>query len=108
MELVDLERFTPIITTLITVVLGGLIVGAFAVWNRRRGAVESRVPDVMEMWSQTEKDRRLRRFFEDLYYETRGSFRGYVRRVRDGGSTELSEAEKIRHDLDPQIPKELQ
>lgn len=99
------EALVPYLPILGTIV-GGLVVGGFAVWNRRRGAVEHRAPDVTAMWSETERARRLHRYFEDLYFELRGAFRGYVRRVQAGGSLDLSEAEKKAHDADPNPPKE--
>lgn len=99
------ETITPYLPV-IGILAGGLLVGAFAIWNRRNGAVENRAPDVTEMWQQTERSRRLRRYFEDLFYETRGAFRGYVRRVQAGGSTELTKSEQRAHDVEPEEMKE--
>lgn len=99
------ESITPYLPFL-GVILGGLIVGAFAIWNRRRGAVETRAPDVNEMWVQTEKDRRIRRLFEDLFYTLLTVFRSYVRRVQSGGSTDLTPTEQAVHDREPR-PEEI-
>lgn len=77
-----------------------VVTGAFGIWNRRRGAVETRAPDVNEMWNETEKARRARRFFEDLFYDVRNAFVSYVTRVQNGGSTELTEKEQKALDAD--------
>lgn len=108
-DLTPISAFTEALTPwlpLIGIIAGGIIVGAFGVHNRRRGAVEHRAPDVTQMWSETERARTLRQYFEDRFHEVRGAFRGYVRRVHTGGSIQLTEAEQKAHDLEPNPPKE--
>lgn len=96
--------FTPFLP-LLGVIAGGIVVGAFAVYNRARGAVETRAPDVNEIWRRQEAqdraldvERRLRRRLEDLVRDLRRAFQGYVRRVQGGGSTELSHHEQKMFD----------
>lgn len=101
--------FSTAITPLLpifTTVLGGLVVGGFAVWNRRRGATETRAPDVNEIWLrqaqneiQLDTERRLRRRMEDMFVEIRDAFRGYVNRVQAGGSIELTERERKLYEV---------
>lgn len=108
------EAITPYLP-FFGVVAGAILVGAFAVWNRRRGAVETRAPDVNEMWAKQERDARTldaerahRRHLENLLDTVLGSFRAYVRRVRHGGSTDLTDRERSAHDAEiPPMPKDL-
>ena len=93
------ESVTPYLP-LIGTVIGGMVIGFFAVWNRRRGAVETRAPDVNDIWLQQAKDNQLldderafRRFLEDIVYDLLKLFKGYVNRVRRGGSTDLTTRE---------------
>lgn len=90
------------------VVAGAILVGIFSLWNRKRGAVETRAPDVNEIWVQQanqskelDMERKARRRLENLYYDIRRAFLSYVRRVQSGGSMELTSAEKhiIESDL---------
>lgn len=90
------------------IILGGLLVGAFQVWNRKRGAVETRAPDVNEIWQQQiyqnhelDMERRWRRRLENFSHELVRIFRAYVKRVQNGGSTDLTPHEKLFHDTDP-------
>lgn len=97
------QTFTELITPylpVIGVIFGGLIVGGFGLWNRKRGAVETRAPDVNELWQQQDSqnkaldfERKLRRFLEDSVRELLSVFKDYVDRVRKGGSTELNTKE---------------
>jgi hypothetical protein len=96
--------FLPLMGTII----GGVVIGAFAVWNRKRGAVETRAPDVNEIWQQQhyqaeELDReiRIRRRLERYVDELIRVFRGYVRRVQLGGDIHLTNHERLFHDTDP-------
>lgn len=85
---------TPIVVALITGIGGSLIIGAWAAWNRRRNNVEVKMPSVAEMWDQQEKDRHMRRVFEDLFYDVRGGWRSYWRRRPSDGSHELTSREE--------------
>lgn len=106
--------FTEIITPylpLIGVLAGALVVGAFGLWNRRRGALETRAPDVNESWMRADAadraldtERAVRRLMEDLLYRVLVAFRGYVNRVQGGGSTELTEKERTSYEA--RIPSE--
>ena len=82
------------------IVIGGLIVGSFAIHNRRRGNVEIKMPSVAESWDEArlaqkdarESDRKLsnlRQTFDALLQ----LFRAYVYRVQHGGHIHLTAAE---------------
>ncbi len=93
------EAITPYLP-LITSVLGFLIVGAFALWNRKRGAIETRAPDVNEIWQKQAADsmaldgeRRVRRLLEDMIYELRKLIWDIVGRVHSGGDVTLTTRE---------------
>ena len=93
------EAITPYLP-LIGVLLGGLLIGIFGIWNRRRGAIETRAPDVNEIWQRSEQDhkeldieRSTRRHLEDCVYTLHSVFKSYVDRVRRGGSSELNTKE---------------
>lgn len=93
---------------LIGIIVGGIILGIFNVWNRRRGAEETRAPDVNEIWQQQmiqsqelDTERKWRRRLENYSHELRRVFIGYVRRVLSGGSAELTHHEKVFYDSDP-------
>lgn len=109
--------FTPTITPylpLLGTIAGGVVIGIFAVWNRKRGATETRAPDVNESWRRAERlERRLdtershRRFAEDLADKIQDAFRAYVRRVRHGGDTTMTDRERFAHDVEiPTMPSE--
>ena len=95
-----LEGIIPYLPLIVGVLVVAISSGV-GVWNRRRGAVENRAPDVNEMWTETEKSRRARRFFEDLYFELRMFTHNYVRLVQSGGSTDLTAEERAVYDRDP-------
>jgi hypothetical protein len=103
------------ITVLITpylpvlgVIAGSILVGAFAVFNRKRGAVETRAPDVNEIWRQQaeqsaelDRERKARRRLEDFVRELQRAYRSYIWRVRGGGTTELTAQERKFFDTEP-------
>lgn len=102
-----LELFTTL-TPILVVVLGGVVAGLWTAHNRRKGATESRFPDVNEIWSQQarqsielDNERKLRRKLEDYSGSLLRAFRGYVRRVVGGGSTALTSHEKSLIDSEP-------
>jgi len=106
--------FTEIVTPYIpiaVIVLGAIAAGIFNSWNRRRGNIETRAPDVNEMWQETEKarhqldrERQHRRTLEDYAANVRGAFRGFVRRVQDGGDRELTPHEQTWRDSEIPTP----
>lgn len=94
-ELSVTEQLTPYLPLLGTL-LGGLIIGGFAMWNRRKGNVETKAPSVAEIWARSDRlERRARAAFRIL-----DAFRGYVARVRAGGDTDLNAVEQTAHDID--------
>lgn len=120
------EQIGPFLP-LLGVLLGGLIVGGFAVYNRRKGNVEVKVPSVAEVWAkQVEQGKQLdqeiatRRQLETRVEEqgreirianrrgdayaaalegTRDAFKGYVARQQRGGSNALTKSEKASLEL---------
>lgn len=95
---------------LIGILASGLIIGIFGVHNRRQGNMETRAPDVNEAWAQQARDqvlldaeRRLRRKMEDHIGRLWSAFVGYVRRVQNGGSTELTTREQKVIDMGTDI-----
>lgn len=100
-------QITPLLPFLGTL-LGAIVVGAFAVWNRKRGALETRAPDVNEIWNQQDRqsheldvERKWRRRLQNYSWEVLSIWRGYVRRVQNGGSNELTAHEKLFYDSEP-------
>jgi len=90
------EQLTPFLP-LVGTIAGGVVVGLFALYNKRRGAA----PDVKDIWQQQVADhkaldaeRRMRRKLEDLAGQIWVVFVGYVRRVQSGGSIELTTREQ--------------
>lgn len=94
-ELTLTEQITPYIP-LLTAAIGAIIVGAFAMWNRRKGNVETKAPSVSEIWARADRLERRARWA----YRIQDAFREYVARVRAGGSTELDAAEQAAHDIE--------
>jgi hypothetical protein len=101
------EQIAPYLP-FIGVVVSGLLVGGFAVWNRSRGAVETKAPSVAESWQQAaaanselDLERRMRRWYESAFWALVEAFTGYHRRVVDGGSTALRAHEKRALDATP-------
>lgn len=92
-----LVPYWPGIATLI----GFLIVGAFAAYNRRKGNVEAKAPSASELWQQQARqaseldiERRMRRWFEDAFWALVRAFTAYIDRVKSDGSRNLFAAEK--------------
>lgn len=99
------EAITPYLPLLGTI-LGGILIGVFAIWNRRRGAVETRAPDVNEIWQQQalqskelDAERKQRRHLEDVLRDLLYAFRSYISRVQGGGSVELTTREQKLLDI---------
>lgn len=95
-------------------ILGAAVVGAFALWNRKRGNFENRAPDVNEIWQQQASqskqldiERTLRRMLQDLVYDLKEAFRLYVYRVQSGGSKELTHKESQLLYKDSPTPESL-
>lgn len=100
----DLVPYVPIIS----VVIAGLIAGAWNIWNRRRGASETKQPTVSDFWNQLRAEERRRqnaeRMYEillGLYFDLRTAFKVYFRRQQEGGSKDLTESEKDAVDVTP-------
>ena len=94
------EQITPFLP-LAGVIFGALIIEGFRLWNRKRGAVETKAPDVNDIWQREERqnlvldaERRLRRRLEDLVGRLWLAFRNYVYRVQAGGSIDLTPTEQ--------------
>lgn len=94
-ELSFTEQLTPYLP-LIGTILGGIVIGAFAMWNRRKGNVETKAPSVAEIWARADRLERRARWA----YRIQDAFREYVERVRGGGSTELTVIEQAAHDIE--------
>lgn len=94
-EITFTEQLTPYLP-LIGTILGGIVVGAFAMWNRRKGNTETKAPSVAEIWARADRLERRARWA----YRIQDAFREYVSRVRAGGSTELDAAEQAAHDIE--------
>lgn len=99
-----LTTFTP----LLVAVAGAVIAGFYAAHNRRKGATESRFPDVNEIWSQQarqslelDNERKFRRALEDYANNLLRAFRAYARRALNGGDLRLSEEERNLIDGNP-------
>lgn len=96
---------------LLGVIAGAVVVGVFNAHNRRKGNVETRAPDVNEMWQQErllakelDTERKLRRKFESFSWFVLNTFRYYVDRVLSGGPKELTFNEKSVYDNEPPSP----
>ena len=85
----------------IVTIFGALIVGGFAMWNRKRGNVENRAPSTSESWREADTARKRLRIVEDAYWLFRHTFQGYYYRVRSGGSTDLTTKEQLVIDARP-------
>ncbi|OZB84993.1 hypothetical protein [Microbacterium sp. 13-71-7] len=93
------EQLTPYLPLIITVI-GGLIAGGFAIWNRRRGNVETKTPTVAEIWAREERLGARVLWLEFWIKRLLAAFNGYVNRVRSGGSTDPTPTEQTALDLD--------
>lgn len=126
MEVTLAEQLGPFLP-LIGVIVGGLIVGAFAVYNRRKNNVEVKMPSVAELWAkqveqgekldqetdlrrksdakvdELEKKVRVADRRSDAYAAalegTRNAFKAYVTRIQRGGSNTLTKNEKALLEL---------
>lgn len=93
------EQITPYLP-LIGLIVGALLAGGFAVWNRHRGNVETKYPSVAEIWAREERLATRALSLERWIKRILTAFDGYVNRVRAGGSTDLTPAEQAALDLD--------
>jgi hypothetical protein len=101
----QVDPFTLVVTPYLPfagTLLGAAVVGAFAIWNRKRGNVETRAPDVNEIWQkqahdalELDREYRWRRRLQNFCDELLRTFRAYVKRVQAGGSTELTKHEQM-------------
>ena len=96
--------YMPLIVAAAGVILGGI----FTAYNRRKGNVETRAPDVNELWHQQafqakelDKEYRWRRRLQNYVDELLRVFRAYVARVQSGGSVDLTHHEKLMLNSDP-------
>jgi len=92
-ELSFTEQITPYLP-LLTAAVGALIVGAFAMWNRRKGSTETKAPTVAEIWARADRLEARARWA----FRIQDAFRDYVARVRGGGSTEPTAEERAALD----------
>ena len=103
--------FTAAITPylpLLGVAVGAILLGLFNSYNRRKGNIETRAPDVNQIWQQQQEqatqldlERKMRRKLEDYVYSFRAMFINYVKRVQKGGSTQLTASEQKFVDKEP-------
>lgn len=98
-----LSPYLPLFGT----VFGVLVVGLFGLWNRRKGNMETRAPDVNEIWQQQAKDsheldmeRRWRRRLENFSHDLLGVYRSLARRVMAEGIV-LTKREQAFYENDP-------
>ena len=89
------EQLTPYLP-LIGTIMGGIVVGAFAMWNRRKGNTENKAPSVAEIWARADRLEHRARWA----YKIQDAFRDYASRARGGGSLDLTVGEQIAHDVD--------
>lgn len=111
--LAEVTNFTEVVTPYLPVIgvaVGGIVVGVFAAYNRRKGNTENRAPDVNELWQQQAADHRelvianrLTRQLELHLGKLWEAFVAYVRRVQSGGSTELTTKEQKLIDMGTDI-----
>lgn len=76
------------------VVAGGIVVGVFNAYNRRRGAEESKMPSVADIWAREERKSLQLELLHTAYARLRGGFAAYVFRVRSGGDVAPTELEQ--------------
>lgn len=92
-EITFTEQITPYIP-LLTAAIGALIVGGFAMWNRRKGNTETKAPTVAEIWARADRLEARARWA----FRIQDAFRDYVARVRSGGSTDPTHEEQTALD----------
>lgn len=108
-----LETLVPYWPGIVTL-LGFFIVGAFAIWNRRRGAVEAKYPTVSEMWqedrrkeSELDIERGMRRWFENAFYDLRRALHQHIDSAHDGDTNALKPHQrKALNATPPNLEKE--
>lgn len=107
-ESTDPSQFLTPYLPLVGVLAGAIVVGMFNAHNRRKGNVETRAPDVNELWAQErllskelDAERKLRRKLERFAWDVLETFRNYVDRVLSGGSVELTARESKVYENDP-------
>ncbi|WP_396657088.1 hypothetical protein [Microbacterium oxydans] len=84
----------------IGIIVGGIIVGVFAVYNRAKGNVEAKAPTVAELWAREERLSRRVRWLETAAWRIQFAFGGYSNRVRSGGSPDPTPTEQAALDID--------
>lgn len=100
------EQLTPYLPVL-GVLVGSILVGAFSVWNRRRGASETKAPTVNEIWLREERVSRYARRLERYGEFVSVAFKAYATRVRSGGDPTPTGIEQTALDEDmPSIEQE--
>lgn len=92
-EITFTEQITPYLP-LLTAAIGALIVGAFAMWNRRKGNTETKAPTVTEIWARADR----LEFRARWAFRIQDAFRDYVARVRNGGNTDPTAEEQAALD----------
>lgn len=93
------EQITPYLPVL-GILAGSLLVGGFSVWNRRRGATETKAPTVNEIWLREERVSRYARRLERYGEFVSVAFKAYVGRVRAGGDSTPTSVEQTALDED--------
>lgn len=88
-----IELLTPWLP-LIGTLAGALLVGLFAVHNRRRGNEEQKMPSVADIWARQDRQALELSLLHTAYARLRGAFSAYVFRVRNGGSVNPTASEK--------------
>lgn len=90
------------------IIAGGIILGIFNAHNRSKGNSENRAPDVNEAWvearlarHESDVEHRLRIRIQNFAWELRTVYRAYVTRVQSGGSTDLTNHEKLFYESEP-------
>lgn len=91
-----LEQLVPFWPGIVTLI-GFLVVGAFAVWNRRKGNTETRAPSVAEIWAREERVTRRKNFLEHWAFRGQRHFRNHF--DRSGETPTVGEREFLEVDL---------
>ena len=74
------DAIAPIIAGVFGIVTA-ILAGTIYRRNAKKGRRDVRAPNVQEMWAQQEADRRARQIMEDMWWDLRGAFKSYFRRV---------------------------
>jgi hypothetical protein len=72
---------------------GAVVVGLFAMHNRRAGNEETKMPTVAETWLREERQALQLAALHTAYARLRATFAGYVYRARNGGPLEPTDTE---------------